>query len=252
MCVNDTRAGALDPDPNAALACAQVLGALPMADEKEDDRRRAPRMDLNLIVRVQSGEENGAPPWTEVTTTADASPDGVAVVVEHPLSLGQKVRLQLLPPLPKSLGPVNLEGPSGEVLGVVRNAREEAGAQRVGVMFVDAPPEAAPPESGSGAERRQAERFPVHPTFIVLLIDEFGVVLKHALTVAEDISRGGAQLASQTPFSKGDVVIVQESAGSFEGRAEVTHTSVDEAGLRRVHVRFLDGRSPDAVVPQAG
>lgn len=224
-----------------------------MADKSDEDRRQAPRIPLHLIVRVQGAEEKGGQPWTEITTTADASPDGVAVIVEHPLSLGQVVRLQLLPPLPRGLGPVQLEGPSPEVWGVVRNARDEAGARRVGVMFVDQPTEPAAPEAGASPQnRRSSERFPVHPTFIVQQIDEMGVILKEGLTVAEDISRGGAQLASPVRFSKGDIVVVQETAGAFQGRAEVTHTSVDEAGLLRVHVRFLDGRSPDAVVPERG
>lgn len=226
-----------------------------MADD--DDRRESLRTPINLIVRVQGTDEDGSRQWEDITTTADASCDGASLLVDHPLSVGQVLRLQVLPPLPKSLGPVHLEGPAPDVWAVVRNATERDGVRRVGVMFVDSPPEAARAEAESPRaeaeaapnERRRDERFPLPVSFVVQQMDELGAILKEGLTVADDISRGGAQLATAASLLKGDVILLQETTGAFTGRAEVTHVDVDADGIRHLHVRFLDGRSPDPVVP---
>lgn len=218
----------------------------------DDDRRHEMRVRVNLIIRVQSAERIGTGPWIETTITADASPDGVSVLLEHPLAVGQLVRLQLLPPIPAALGGIAVRGASAEVWGVVRGVKSEAGGHRVGLMFLDPAPAAAREVEGDSAERRREERFPIRVSFIVQHVDDLGAILQEGLTVAENISRSGAQLASAVPFTKGNVVVLQETTGAFEGRAEITHTWVDEAGLRRIHVRFLDGRSPDPVVPGRG
>jgi hypothetical protein len=112
-----------------------------MPAPSDDDRRREPRAQLNLIVRIRASEPDSVPPWVEVATTADASGDGVSLLLDHPLEVGRTVLLQLLPPLPRSLGSIRLEGPSPEVWGVVRNARPEGGATRIGVQLLERPPE---------------------------------------------------------------------------------------------------------------
>ena len=73
-----------------------------------------------------------------------------------------------------------------------------------------------------------------------------------ALSVAENLSQGGAQLAACLSLQPGDVVRIRQTEGGFETRAVVTHTSARPDGLVRVHVRFLDGKVPEHLIPRLG
>ena len=73
-----------------------------------------------------------------------------------------------------------------------------------------------------------------------------------ALSVAEDLSRGGAQLSVCLTLKKGDVVRISQTEGGFETRAQVTHVATGPDGLVRLHVKFLDGKVPAHLVPLVG
>jgi len=226
-----------------------------IGDRGTGDSRRDRRFGFSLLVRVEGGGEAGRPPWEEVTTTRDASAGGVSFVVGHPLAVGEVVRLRVLPPLPEALKGFELTEPSSPAYAVVRTNTVEAGARRVGVKFCaeggveELMPAAASALPAGTDERRRSERFVSCVSFVVKQIDEWGANLAEALTVAENISRGGAQLLAPIPVSPGDVIFLREAGGEFETRAEITSASVDEGGLRRLHVKFLDGRSPGHLVP---
>jgi hypothetical protein len=49
-------------------------------------------------------------------------------------------------------------------------------------------------------------------------------------------------------LAKGDVIVLHEVGGNFETRAEVRELNLGKDGIRRLNVRFLDGRSPDHLV----
>ena len=204
---------------------------------------------------VNGGHEAGGSPWEEVTTTRDASAGGASFLVDHPLSVGEVVRLQLLPPLPEMLGPCDLTQPSRPVYAIVRSSTLDSRGRRVGVKFFEdveglMPPAAPAPPLGT-ADRRARERYLLSVHFVSQRVDEYGAVLVEALTVAENISRGGAQLLAPVQFARGDTLLLYEAGGTFESRAEVRNAFVDEDGLRRLNVMFLDGRSPGHLFPPA-
>jgi hypothetical protein len=219
------------------------------------NRRDEQRFGCPVRVLVNGGHEAGGNPWAEVTTTRDASAGGASFFVDHPLSVGEVVRLQLLPPLPEMLGPCELTQPSRPVYAIVRSATLDSRGRRVGVKFFEdveglMPPAAPAPPLGT-EDRRARERYLTSVHFVVQRMDEYGVVLVEALTVAENISRGGAQLLAPIRVVRGDTLLLHEAGGSFESRAEVRNAILHEDGLRRLNVMFLDGRSPGHLFPPA-
>ena len=217
--------------------------------------RRDERFELPVRLRVHGGHEPGATPWEEVTTTQDASAGGVSFLVEHAVSVGDVLRLQLLPPLPASLGPLELKGPSLPVYAVVRSTIFDSRGRRVGVKFFSGVdglmPSAAPVPPLGTDDRRSRQRYMTAVHFLVQSVDGAGSVRAEALTVAENISEGGAQLLGPLPVSRGERVVVWEAGGRFVNLAEVKNVFVEEGGLRRMNVVFLDGRGPDHLFPPA-
>lgn len=217
--------------------------------------RRDERVDLPVRLLVNGGHEAGGTPWEEVTTTRDASAGGASFLVDHPLSVGEVVRLQLLPPLPEALGPCELTSPSRPVYAIVRSSIVDPSGRRVGVKFFEdvegLMPAFAPAPPLGAEDRRHRERYLTSVHFIVQRVDEYGAVLLEALTVAENISGGGAQLLAPIQAARGDTLFLLEAGGTFESRAEVRNTFLDDGGLRRLNVMFLDGRSPRHLFPPA-
>jgi PilZ domain len=225
------------------------------ADGRGGRDRRDERFGCPVRVLVHGGHEAGGTPWEEITTTRDASAGGASFFVDHPLSVGEVVRLQLLPPLPETLGPCELSQPSRAVYAIVRSSTLDSRGRRVGVKFFEdveglMPPAVPAPPLGT-EDRRARERYLTSVHFVVQRMDEYGVVLVEALTVAENISRGGAQLLAPIQVVRGDTLFLHEAGGSFESRAEVRNAFADEDGLRRLNVMFLDGRSPGHLFPPA-
>jgi hypothetical protein len=219
------------------------------------NRRDERRFGLPVRVLVNGGREAGGTPWEEVTTTRDASAGGASFLVDHPLTVGEVIRLQLLPPLPDTLGPFELAGPSQAVYAIVRSCVPESRGRRVGVKFFDdlegLMPSSAPAPPLGTEDRRLRERYLTSVHFIAQRVDEYGAVLVEALTVAENISGGGAQLLAPMKVARGDTLLLLEAGGTFESCAEVRNTFADEGGLRRLNVMFLDGRSPWHLFPPA-
>jgi hypothetical protein len=224
-------------------------------DRRGGRNRRDERFGFAARVLVNGGHEAGGTPWEEVTTIGDASAGGASFLVEHPLIVGEVIRLRLLPPLPEMPGPFELEEPSRPVYAIVRSCVLDSRGRRVGVKFFEdveglMPPSAPAPPLGT-EDRRLRQRYLTSVHFIAQRVDEHGAVLVEALTVAENISGGGAQLLSPIPVSRGETLVLQEAGGTFESRAEVRNAFVEEGGLRRLNVMFLDGRSPRHLFPPA-
>jgi len=224
-------------------------------DGRGGRNRRDERFGFPVRVRVNGGHEAGGTPWEEVTTTRDASAGGASFLVDHPLTVGEVIRLQLLPPLPEMLGSFDLTGPSRPVYAIVRSCVLDSRGCRVGVKFFDdveglMPPSAPAPPLGT-EDRRLRERYLTSVHFIAQRVDEYGAILVEALTVAENISGGGAQLLAPMQVVRGDTLVLLEAGGSFESRAEVRNAFAEEGGLRRLNVMFLDGRSPRHLFPPA-
>lgn len=243
-----------------------------MEPARRPDNRREERLPVSLPVRVLGYDSDGTS-WQELTETDDLSAGGTSFRLKRPVFKGQALRLAL--PMPKRLRRFDPEEPAYRVYGIVRDAILEGGICRIGVMFygkeppagyeenpsarfrlpsdLDEPRSAAPrpppePEKPDPYGRRESERFDIFVDFFMELVDEWGAVLQEERTVAENISKGGARVLTSRDLVKGDVIVLHEVGGSFETRAEVKDLNVGKDGIRRLNVRFLDGRSPDHLV----
>src|SRR6185503_19138388 len=141
------------------------------ADGRAGRDRRDERFGLPVRVLVNGGHEAGGTPWEEVTTTRDASAGGASFLVDHPLSVGEVIRLQVLPPLPEMLGPCDLTEASRTVYAIVRSSSLDPRGRRVGVKFFDdveglMPPAAPAPPLGT-EDRRLRERYLTSVHFVV-------------------------------------------------------------------------------------
>lgn len=99
-------------------------------------------------------------------------------------------------------------------------------------------------------ERRSEPRKDMFVNFTVQLVDEWGVVLQEELTVADNISRGGARVMTTLTFRQGDIVLLQEAGGGFATRAEVRAITRAQPTIERLHLRFLDRQAPDRMLRQ--
>jgi hypothetical protein len=99
-------------------------------------------------------------------------------------------------------------------------------------------------------ERRASPRQQLFVNFTIQLVDEWGAVLQEELTVADDISRGGARVMTALGFQVGDVLLLQEAGGGFATRAEVRATTKLRPTVDRLHLRFIDRQAPDRLLRQ--
>lgn len=219
-----------------------------MSGASEPDRRKEPRVALALPLVVQSGFDRVQTPQTQSARSIDASLTGLGLVVQHPLSVGQIVRVTLPAPLLRA-GAFRFGGHSAHVYAVVRNIREFAGGQRAGVLFFELHAVDERAGLGAAAERRRQRRFTIPLHFIVRHTARVSATATEDLAVAEDLSRGGARLAACFELRPGDLVSIRATDGSFETRAEVTHVALQTDGLVRLHVKFVEGHAPDHLVP---
>jgi hypothetical protein len=200
----------------------------------------------------------------------DVSLGGMAFRARMPLRKGQVVRLSA--PVPKTLREFDRESAAYQVYGIVRNILVDDDGCRVGVMFFgkqpprgyarnpaarfllpgDVKPETPrprplPSDADPGGKRR-------HPRYEVLVevelfyMDEWGTVLDRERTVTENMSMGGARVLATHAFPVGSVVMLREPSGSFESRTEVVGSFVGPMGVRRLNLRFLDGRTPIHII----
>jgi hypothetical protein len=63
----------------------------------------------------------------------------------------------------------------------------------------------------------------------------------------ENLSRSGAMVRSTLDAGKGDIVLFEESSGTFRTRAQVRDVSGTGAD-RRLHLHFLDANAPDELL----
>jgi hypothetical protein len=113
-------------------------------------------------------------------------------------------------------------------------------------------PPAVPKEepAGKGSERRTQRRVDIFVNFTIQQVDEWGAVLQEELTVADNISKGGARVMTSLDFMKGDTIIVQEAGGGFATRAEIRDVRKGSDGIRRLHLKFLDRQTPERMLKQ--
>jgi hypothetical protein len=236
--------------------------------------RREQRIALTLPVHLRTHARDGSP-VEEDAQMQDVCSSGMAFRCRTPVRKGQVVHLTA--PVPKGLRRYDRAAPEYQVFGIVRNVLVDDDGCRVGVMFYGPQPprgydrnpvarflfpsdveeelrsrEPAPPAAPEAAaeppDKRRHGRYPIAAAFELELMDEWGIVVNREHAVAENISRGGARVLSKHGFRQGDVVRVREAGGRFEARAQVVGSYVGPDWMRRLNLKFLDGREPDALL----
>jgi hypothetical protein len=99
-------------------------------------------------------------------------------------------------------------------------------------------------------DRRGAPRAQIHVNFTIEQVDEFGAVLQEELTVADNVSHGGARMMTTLTFQVSDVILVQEAGGGFATRAEIRGITRVQPTYERLHLKFLDRQAPDRLLRQ--
>ena len=111
-----------------------------------------------------------------------------------------------------------------------------------------APAPPLPSEAPGGQERRQHPRVNLFINFTLQQVDEWGAVLQEELTVADNVSKGGAHVMTTLDFLVGDIVLMQEAGGGFATRAEIRSLGKGPDGIGRLHMKFLDRLAPDRLL----
>jgi PilZ domain len=222
------------------------------------ERRSEPRMALVLPVRVQGNAEGGAP-WTEMSSTDDASFGGASFVLEHSVDLGHV--LSLILPLPRRFRRYDLTEPGYHVWSLVRDVMVVGATRRVGVMFLGKSPPRGYEKNPGGRyllstdpppkpkERRRYSRLEnAFQNLTLRRLDATGAPIQEERTVAENLSKGGARVMTAMAVAKGDVVLVEEMGGDFRTRAEIRNVYIGEDRVPRLNLQFLDGEAPDRML----
>ena len=105
-----------------------------------------------------------------------------------------------------------------------------------------------PLDAPDGQERRNHPRVNLFVNFTLQQVDEWGAVLQEELTVADNVSKGGAHVMTTLDFLVGDVVLMQEAGGGFATRAEIRALGKGPDGIGRLHIKFLDRVAPDRLL----
>jgi hypothetical protein len=119
---------------------------------------------------------------------------------------------------------------------------------RAPVWFTPLDEDPPPSQTAETDERRSHPRFQMFLNFTIQQVDEWGAVLQEELTVADNLSRGGAHVKTTLDFSEGDVVLLQEAGGGFATRAAIRAVVEGPDGIARLHLKFLDRQAPDRLL----
>ena len=225
-----------------------------MQGQPEAERRRQRRVPLKLPVRVQGRDANGAD-WEEMSTCEDASLGGVALLVSHPVHLGQVLQLSL--PLPQRFRQYDINDSFYRTYALVRDTQPWPNALRVGVLFVGRhPPRRAgglTPERLLMPGERAVPRARPALTLRVRLSAEHapgGIAREEDVTVEHLGPRVALVRSTRLPVSRGTLLLVEERDGDFRSRAEVASIAIGADGKPRVSLRFLDAPVPDRLLPK--
>ncbi len=226
------------------------------------ERRKDPRMSVKLPAQVRGHYENGTD-WEEMTTTEDASYGGARFFLKQRVQVGQVLKISL--PLPKRYRRFAVTETAYTVHTLVRDVFPSSPGYYVGVMFLGPNPPKGYEQNPGGfryllptdpkpaaKERRQYRRLDVFINLKLRRTDGIGGGVQEEQTVTENLSRGGFRAPTAMGVGKGEVLIVEDPAGSFHTRAEVRNVYIGKDGIPRLNLRFLDGEAPEKLIAAAG
>lgn len=223
------------------------------------ERRRQPRVPMQLPVRVQGRSPDGGL-WEIMTTCRDVSAGGVAVRLTRPLRIGQVLYLSL--PLPRRFRQHDLTDGSYHVYALVRHVHPNERDGCAGLVFFGKQPPGATESLPGGVFLRAGDT----PTDVpspetrgavrlkLRLTPEWapGGVPREEETEAEEIGEKAARVRTSLPVDKGAVLVVEDAAGEFRSRAEVRGITIGPDGQPRLQLVFLDGPVPPALLHPRG
>jgi hypothetical protein len=219
------------------------------------ERRKDSRIKLNLPVRVVARDGDGSV-WEEMTACEDVSGGGACLMLKRPVHLGQALHLSL--PLPKRFRRYDINESSYRVYGLVRFVERFPTVFRVGIMFLGKHPPRGADAIPAGRfllpndrlpERRQFERVGVLLKLKLQTAHAPGGVAREERTLAENLGKWGAQVKTQLPVAKGEMVVVEEVDGDYQTRAEIRNVFIGPDGIVRLNLLFLDGAVPERLLP---
>jgi PilZ domain-containing protein len=222
------------------------------------NRRGDERLGVQLPMRVQGYDTDGRR-WEEMTSADDVSSTGAGFPLRHAVVKGQALFLSM--PLPKRYRQHDTASSSYHVYALVRTVAPLDEGARIGALFIGKnPPRGYEENPGTryllpgekspttkASERRAEPRFSV---FLNLRLErETGLVgALEEQTVAENLSRRGAQVPTTLPVAKGEILNLAEIGGDFRCRAEVRNLYIGKDGIPRLNLRFLDAEIPDRLI----
>jgi hypothetical protein len=151
---------------------------------------------------------------------------------------------------PANLGGAGAHGAHGEPALGSPAPRTPGGGMPVPRPTPRPPAPTIVPEAPGGRDRRGNARTNLFVNFTLQQVDEWGAVLQEELTVADNLSKGGAHVMTTLDFAVGDIVLVQEAGGGFATRAEIRAKGQGIDGIGRLHLKFLDRVTPDRLLQQ--
>lgn len=232
------------------------------------ERRRDPRLDMNVTVRVNGHDPDGTP-WEEMTTSDDISYGGASFALRHGHGVGQVLLLSA--PLPRNFRRYDLAETSYKSYALVRNSRTtEDGGHVVGVMFLGRVPprgfEAKPggryrlptdPRAAQApamgvppGERRRHERLQLFVNLRLKRAGSAGVMEEQ--TVTENVSRGGARVFTTLPVTGGETITVTDLENSTTAEAVVRNVYAGPDRVTRLNLHFPDTRGFERLLLAAG
>lgn len=231
------------------------------------ERRRDPRMGMNVTVRVLGHDPDGTQ-WEEMSATDDASYGGASFTLRHAHGVGQVLLISA--PLPRNFRRYDLAETSYKTYALIRNSRTtEDGSRVVGVMFLGrVPPKGfetkpggryrlptdpratTPPAAGSPDERRRHERLQL---FVNLKLKRNGPSgPMEEQTVTENVSRGGARVYTTLPVARGESLTVTDLEETASAEAVARNVFVGSDRVTRLNLQFPDARAFERLLLAAG
>ena len=232
------------------------------------ERRRDPRMGMNVTVRVLGHDPDGSQ-WEEMSATDDASYGGACFPLRHSHGVGQVLLLSA--PLPRNFRRYDLAETSYKTYALVRNTRTtENGNHVVGVMFLGRVPpkgfeakpggryrlpsdprtDKAPLPAVPPGERRRHERLQLFVNLRLKRPGNSGVMEEQ--TVTENVSRGGARVFTTLPVTKGETLTVTDLEDTVAAEAVVRNVFAGPDRVTRLNLQFLDARGYERLLLAAG
>jgi hypothetical protein len=177
--------------------------------------------------------------------TLVGAPEGPPPGVRRPSGGGSRRPLHPPPPEPEDSGHVYTPLPMTAPSTIPKGRASVPPAPVPGAPVPEFQPTREVPE-----DRRETPRVQLFVNFTIQLVDEWGAVLQEELTVADNVSKGGARVMTSLGFQVGEILLLQEAGGGFATRAEVRAITKILPTVDRLHLRFLDRQAPDRLLRQ--